>query len=557
MFRLGRWFGLTGAIAILMSGAAASVEAAETVKITAIVLSVQHRSGPSGDWATSKVGSQLPAGSRVRTGKRSKCEIKFPDGSIIRMGPRSDMVIQAVKGRDLQLEYGSLWAKFVTGSGARIKGGSAVAAIKGTTLSFRSNPNPDGTSTDDCTVYETKEGVQFETERGTIPLWGGFGSAFSAVRPKVPVATPQPPAQFAGGRYSPDWTGYESGANMRTTPGADAGLVNKQEQYASKRAVTLTLPGTYGEEEGPREGDLEVVVSQVPRRSSRSGSGALFAMAQAPEVASAIFETTIAQTTMPQDVFGKRFFGPYLHTDVFGIWGETESLAGLRIRPTAVVGDWYLELGGTSWGDLDGNWHTFMTEAFAATRSKGRELTIGRQHYLEGPVNNSDLGTIIGFDPIDAVRWRVPVCENWTMDVGYVQDYLPFSNQDLSGYFARAQTNVSGGMVGVNWVRENTIGSAYSFDVSFPLVKDVIDVYGEFGTDTAGRHVETVGFYLAHLYQHHDIDLFMERAQRSGEPTLTSVVAYKQLSDEFLGLVLVQKSSGDSARFSIGGMWEF
>ena len=557
MSRVRRCFGVAVAIAVLISAGAASVAVAQTVKITAIVLSVQHRSGPSGDWAGSRIGTTLPAGSRVRTGKRSKCEIKFPDGSIIRMGPRSDIVIQAVKGRDLQLRYGSLWAKFVVGSGARIKGGSAVAAIKGTTLEFRSKPNPDGTSTDDCTVYETKEGVDFETERGTIPLWGGFGSTFSAVRPAVPTAMPQPPAEFAGGSYSPDWMGYPSGANMLTTPGADAGLVGTQQQYTSRRAVTLALPGTYGQDDGPREGDLEVIVSQVPGRSSRSSSGALFAMAQAPQVASSLFEATVGQTTMPQDVFGKRFFGPYLHTDVFGLWGETESMAGVRIRPTAVVGDWYLELGVTSWGDFDGNWRTHITEGFAATRSKGRELTIGRQHYLEGPVNNSDLGTIIGFDPIDAVRWRVPVLDNCTMDVGYVQDYLPFSNRDLSGYFARAQTNIRGGMVGLNWVHENTVGSAYSFDVSFPLVKDVIDIYGEFGTDTVGRHVETVGFYFSHLYQHHDIDLFMERAQRGGEPTLTSVVAYKQITDDFLGLALVQKSSGEPASFSIGGMWEF
>ncbi len=557
MSRLTQCFKLTAAIAVLIWSTTASVQAADTAKITAIVLSVQHRSGASGDWAKSKIGSQLPPGSRVRTGKRSKCEIKFPDGSIIRMGPRSDVVIQAVKARDLQLKYGSLWAKFIAGSGARIEGGSAVAAIKGTTLKFRSELNPDGTSTDDCTVYETKAGVDFETERGTIPLWGGFGSTFSPLQPAVPTAVPAPPAQFAGGQYSPDWVSYESGANMLTTPGADPGLVNKRQEYTSKRAVAFTLPGTYGEKEGSAYGDVEVVISEVPRRSSGSGSANLFALAQAPQVASSVFEATIGQATMPQDVFGKRFFGPYLHTDVFGLWGETESLAGLRIRPTAVVGDWYVELGGTSWGDFDGNWNTHITEAFAANRSKGRELTVGRQHYLEGPVNNSDLGSIISFDPIDAIRWRTPVLRNWTMDIGYVQDYLPLSNDDLSGYFVRAQANLWGGMVGLNWVRENTVGSAYSFDVSVRLIENVVDIYGEFGTDTVHRHVETVGLYFPKLYQQYDIDLFVERAQRAGEPTVTSLVGYKQITDDFLGLVLVEKISGDSAHFSIGGMWEF
>jgi len=549
------------AAAILMAGTI-SVQAAPTAKITAIVLSVQHRKGASGEWAKSKVGTLLPAGSRVRTAKRSKCEIRFPDGSIVRMGPRSDMVIQAVTGRQMQLKYGSLWAKFIAGSGARIQGGSAVAAVKGTILDFSSWLNPDGTSDDQCTVYDTLRGVDFVTPRGSTSLMGGFGSSWSPPPPGAPPpppgappppANPQPPGAFAHGQYSPPSQGFASGSNTQTTPGGNAGLTHKQTQYTSKRLVNIQLPGTYGEEEG----ELEVIVQQVPERKVRPGSAALFAMAQMPRVASTLVEATVAQTAMPGKLFGKRFFGPYVHTDVFGLWGDNDSLVGLRLRPTAIVGDWYVELGATTWNDFEGNWHAHLSEGFAAIRPKDSEITIGRQHFLEGPVNNSDLGTIIGFDTIDAIRWRRELNERWSMNLGLVQDYLPFTNKDLSGHFVRLQTNIAEGMFGFNWVRESGNGSAHSVDVSLPAVPGAIDLYGEFGCNSEGRHVETWGIYLPALYQKHDIDLFVERASRSGEATLHSLVAYKEISDDLTGVLLLQKSSGTPWSISVGGMLEF
>jgi hypothetical protein len=103
-------------IFLLSLAGTASAQGAPAAKITAVVVSVEHRVGATGQFTRSKVGTLLPAGSRVRTGKRSKCEIRFPDGSIIRMGPTSDMVIQGVTDKNMQLQKGTLFAKFVSGS---------------------------------------------------------------------------------------------------------------------------------------------------------------------------------------------------------------------------------------------------------------------------------------------------------------------------------------------------------------------------------------------------------------------------------------------------------
>jgi hypothetical protein len=84
-----------------------------------------------------------------------------------------------------------------------------------------------------------------------------------------------------------------------------------------------------------------------------------------------------------------------------------------------------------------------------------------------------------------------------------------------------------------------------------------VDVYGEFGSNSAGDNVRTWGIYLPGLYQVCDVDLFIERASRSGEATSNSVVAYRQVAEDVTGLLLIHKSSGGSWDFAVGGLWEF
>jgi tetratricopeptide (TPR) repeat protein len=105
---------------------------AQKAKISALLNDVQHRMGAEGAWLKSKVGSQLPADSRVRTARGAKCQITFPNGSVIRMGERSDLVIR--KATSVELAAGQLYAKIVAGTVATVKGAAAVASVKGTTL---------------------------------------------------------------------------------------------------------------------------------------------------------------------------------------------------------------------------------------------------------------------------------------------------------------------------------------------------------------------------------------------------------------------------------------
>ncbi len=154
------WVALAIAAALVVA-AHGRVEA-QTVRISALVADVQHRIGPEGASVKSRVGVQLPVGSRIRTGPRSKCQITFPNGSIIRMGERTDLVIQ--KATNVQLTTGQLYARIISGSAATVTGEQATAAVKGTTLQFE-------VADDGTTVLTVAEGeVSFFNDLGTVTV---------------------------------------------------------------------------------------------------------------------------------------------------------------------------------------------------------------------------------------------------------------------------------------------------------------------------------------------------------------------------------------------------
>jgi hypothetical protein len=640
MTRLTRFLWLN-LIALIIVASPSQATAAQAAQITALILSVEHSLTPSGKFSKSKVGTMLMAGSHVRTGKRSKCEIRFPDGSIVRMGPSSDLVLQTVATRNLKLQGGQLFAKFVSGNGARIQGGSAVAAIKGTTLEYSTTLNRDGTYTDTCVVHETTHGVDFITAAGIRTLLGGFGSSWTDRTPPLtdadpaagaqdpaagaqdpaagaqdpaagapdpaagagapaagaqdpaagtqgpaagpqdpgagapaagapaatggaptstaprssapPAAVAQPPQQFSGGRYTAPFSGVQAGGSVKSTPGTQTTVETIQNSYVAIEVVNNVLPGTQGKDEG----DLAIVVQSLSLPPAQVLSLPAQSLTYLPQVATALYAALGQKEPVPRELFGKRFFGPYLNTDVFALWGNPDSVAGFRVRPSAVLADWYFEVGAAVTHNFNGSLQGRLTEAFAAVRPRKSELTIGRQHFLSGPVINSDLGTVIGFDTYDAVRYQRQIGTHGKADLALVLDFAPYAKESISGYVVRGERTVAKGIVGGNWVHENGRGTASSIDFTLPALPGVIDLYGEFGNNTDDAKVQTYGLYLPSLYEAHDIDVFIERARRSGKPSLLSMVAYRKIMDNVTGVMILNKESGNSLKLSLGGLYEF
>ncbi len=106
--------------------------ATQKAKITKLRGRVSHRVGTTGQFVSSKAGALLPAGSRVRTDRGARCWIGFPDGSVVRMAERTDLVVRSATQSNLS--QGRIFALIVSGTAATMVGGTATAAVRGTTL---------------------------------------------------------------------------------------------------------------------------------------------------------------------------------------------------------------------------------------------------------------------------------------------------------------------------------------------------------------------------------------------------------------------------------------
>ena len=398
MKRALNWFILIG---VLMP----ALTLAQSAKITAVVLSVKWRPSATANWGNARVGAQLSAGAQVRTGKRSMCEIKFPDGSMVRLSPLSDLTIAKVDGKNLSMGYGKLYARVVSGTTARIQGGTGVASIKGTELEFNAGlPGvPPEEQENTLTIFT---GLAELTGLGLPgagqPVGGGFQSSVGGGGGGTPGGPTGIPGEefFGGGGSGGWWEGVQTGNTTLTTASTYAGTELKQETFDTGRDPALDTPGFT---DPITTGNLSVDVSSLHLASLRTPA-ARNASVALPSSASMLEVQPIGLLQGPPlQAFGQRVFKPDVFADVFALTTSKGSLAGVRVRPHTLYQNIYFEVGGTAWTDFDGC-HAILSEAFAKARPKFGDVTVGRQHFLPGPVNNTNLGTLVGFNTADAVR---------------------------------------------------------------------------------------------------------------------------------------------------------
>ncbi len=549
------------AAAILISLAGVAVAQTGTqVKIVGVVLSVKHRAGPAGAFVTSKIGSLLPPGSRVQTGARSKCALKFPNGAVIRMDERSDLVIQSVSDTSTQLNSGQIWAKVISGTTARVQGSSGVAVVKGTEWTFKD---------ESITCYDGAVSYEVGNEATDVPIgYEGYIDKDGNVRVRT-----APGRNYPGADLNQWFGGMPSGVTSLVTPGATAGTIRKDADISIDRAITSAVT--------PRHGAVSVVIMDAGAslESAQMRAGAIgdpLASAQwgnfpgvdqntlAPLYLSRpgtgwggvrMGSASLAQS--PQLPDRQYLFGPYTLADAFAYVGAGGSTYGLRVRPHIVWKDVYVEVGATT---RTSSWYgdgTDITEAFAQLKQDWGAVTIGRQRFLEGPVNNSRLGSLLTFETGDAARLQTDIGK-LSVDFAYVHKMSPIIKPTSQGFYGRVQCPVADGTVGANIVtQEGTSGAGYSVDAAIPVVEGKLDLYGEWGRDAFDRDLYTVGAYFPSLYQSQDIDLFVEYADRDGLPNLASARVYKHFNEDLTGVFTVDKLSGDSVNFGAGVIWRF
>jgi len=249
------------AAAVLATTAPAALAQGGSAKIIGVVLQVEHRVGPNGAFVNSKPGVSLPAGSRVRTGARSKAALKFPDGAVIKMGERADLVIQSATDKSVSLNSGKLWAKVIAGTTARVQGSSGVAVVKGTEWTY------DGKT---VTVYDGT--VSYETAAAEIDVTPGVAAT---AQPDGSVRlSPAPGREYPGGDLI-QWFGGIRAGGFSVTPGGDSGRDRKGRNIAIDQSVNASVTPRSG------PGSLSVVIEgwgdgaadQSRRRYLGRGSG--------------------------------------------------------------------------------------------------------------------------------------------------------------------------------------------------------------------------------------------------------------------------------------------
>lgn len=136
-----------GAVALAATASAgrAQTQSGQIARVTAVQLVVQKRAGASGTFQIAKPGTRLGLSDGLRTGKRSKADIKFFDNSLLRLGQLS--LVQISSAKEARLVGGSVLFSML--KPGRVVAGAAAAEIKGSVGIVA--VHPDGTS--DFTLF--------------------------------------------------------------------------------------------------------------------------------------------------------------------------------------------------------------------------------------------------------------------------------------------------------------------------------------------------------------------------------------------------------------------
>lgn len=502
------------------------IAGAQQATITALMRVVEHRRAGTTQWLSSRVGTVLAQGDRVRTGPRSYAEITFADKTVMKLNERSELTINAVAPRqqDVEVHQGSLWARFVKGSRATVRGKTVVAAVRGTVLLL--SIGADGTVT--VRVWEGELTVTLPNGEEIVVRTGQE----LAVPPTL-LLTPQirsaPPEEFgsdpgpAGSDSSfVDW--LVSGVNTSVLPGAsDFGALLENNAEFFSTVAPFPLPGAPSLPP-PGTGTVEVIVRQAILEGAALG---------------------LVADRRPH------------------------RLLGVRIRPRTSIGPLFASVSVLPLTDTAGNTRTRLAEVVVTYRRGDVALRIGRQWLSGGPVLGNaatpdpafrglpqlgpvSVGKLVLSDIADAAALHLPVGRG-RLTLAYLQDALPFLKGEQQGGYARLSAPIGQGVLGLSAlkVRQGTVG--YALDASVPVIPNELDLYGEVGRHSLFRsNFYTVGVYLAGLFRRWGTDLFVEytKAPRS-VPNMVTVRLYQSVLPS-LRLALIASRRGDIGRLEGG-----
>lgn len=467
-------------------------------KVTAVVRVVRHQPGGKGAWLRTKIGTQLRAGDRVRTGRRSYAELRFADKSIHKLGERTDFVVLSpVPGAtDARINVGSLWAKFAKGTRATIRTRTTVAAVRGTEIYVR-------VFEDGREEWHCFEGaLRLVTPTRSMDLSAGQQTD---VDPTGDIGEPTdaPPSQYAGGEETP--------MHERFSSGEDTGVTNDTTDFEQERS-----------EEDPAQPQLNPVTSP---------SGEAFATFASEEQVDDARESgevpdqptlgppgpIIPQGNMQVVIRGQTrqvTFFPRAESTAFVFTRDGHWLSGARIRQKLISGEGMLIVGAMPVSLFEETSRVRVTDFCLLAKRGNTALRIGRHWLVRTPVVGTSVGTLMPSQVVDGITWT----QRWGLiqtDIAYLTDARPFAPGKQSAWYGRISGGIWGGRLGLSYLHLHNRSTGGALDWAFPMVRDEVDFYGEVGYDPLFRdRYITIGTYFPGFYQRTGIDVFFEYSRR-------------------------------------------
>ena len=626
-------------------------------RLTQIQQKVEIRSGAAGAYRSiTKIGTAIARGDVIRTGRRSKADVKFGDGSLVRLGQLSSVEVRGP--RQVQVAGGSALISWL--SPGKIGTSYAAAEIKGTIVNVSVN---DAGAT--FTLYEGATDIVTDKGRQTLKpgteVTAKPDGTLSGLRTAAPIFFAQAGAQLdlLDSPKNGAFTGSAADVIAKSSP---ANVVQRETATNAQQQQIVTTPGlpvsatTPGKPpEGPKPpkepkppkppkepkppkkpkppkepkppkgdggkgdggkgdggkgdggkgdggkgdgGKNELVLARAESgvkpgtigallaRQASSTSGASGALADNRVLLAQIMAPDAGQTDALKtaDVAQNAFDSKRAQQRVDELSGAGGKSAGFDARAIGVLGD-----GGTyAYGArlrgylargnylLDGavqplrvraNNQSFDLSAISdlslTYRSPTLEVQAGRQRFLSGPTQATLYGSLVrqgGREIMDAVRVAAPFSSRTgRLEAAYLVDAyprnLPYKVGGLQqGFYARysQQKKLNLGLNAIKYFnldRSNQVGA--SLDFALPLATQRVNLYGEFGRDTFGRTLSTLGLSFPGLYARSGFDLYLEAAYLSAgsnaprPPAEFALRAYRHLNDN-VDLV------GSLSRFSNG-----
>ena len=549
---------------------AGAQQAVVDARVSKVQRTVEARVG-TGAFRKTREGAALRVGDTLRTGRRSKADVRFADGSLLRLGQLSTVELRSSKG--VRLTGGQLLFSML--KPGRVLAGTAAAEIKGSVGLITRLKNGDA----EFSLFSGRMDVVTATETIPIPP-GSYVTVFAkGTRSKVRTA---PPLRFAFGAYLPPlseaprdrpFTGSRD--DLRSRLHSDRLAL---EGYALSQTSDAPYPIAGGNLQTRREnasrsaavaglaslGALALSHQDDAQASNASGSGD-----SESSTSDAEFHLEEVDPDLGRALDGDAT-AAYVQSN-----GASHLLTG-RLRGFAARGPYFLDVAyaPTSVRRLTGGAATdrfaVFSDASLTVRSRRGDLQIGRQRFLSGPMRATRYGSLVrvgGRQVMDAITFRPRLRSGANIEIAYINDAfvdnLPYKIGGAQrGFYGRAAIETRGGNFGLNVLRYANVptrgSTGITLDFALPLVRDKVELYGEVGRDTFRRGLLGAGIALPILYDLAQIELNLEysRVQRIGgqltPPDEIALLAYRRLSQNILLAGALRHDSNGLTRAELG-----